>query len=203
MYGGVLYDATTGSGYRLNAYSLDDLGTVKWSTSAPSGWKTSYLAPCGTSLICASESRGSDYPSRIRLIDTSTGKTVKSYDAHNNHGAVPVGNRIMVSYQKNGSVVTDVLDHDGNLLHEWPGEAARLDDATALVASDDVFGLDDDYESPDASGYTVSGSGVQSFNQTSLGTVSEDLNACTWNDAYLVCSDNYTNSQFVIYKFRG
>jgi Hsp70 protein len=204
VYDGVLYVAGTGAGYSLSAYSLDDIGKATWSTSAPSGWKTSYLAPCGKSLICATESKaGTDTTSQIRAFDADSGDRKWKHTAPDAHGAVPVGDRVLVSYHdKSDRLDTDVLDaSDGSVLHTWGGEAARLDDATALVSSGDVYGLGGS-DVPDASGFALSGSGVQSFKQDTLGPVDEDLNQCTWNDTYLVCADDSTNYQFVIYKFR-
>ncbi len=205
VYGGVLYDASGESGYTVRAYALDRLDAAMWTLPVDQGWKDGQITVCGESLICVTDQRAGSGTStddggsrQIRIVDGGKGTLKRTLKAPYAGSPVPVGNRIVLSYQKNGQLTTQVFDQDGTVQHTWSTlSAARLDDATVLLTNVDIT----KGTTSSASSSLLEGGGVQSGDSRTIGNVAADLGTCGWTDHYLICPDDEAKA-FSVQKFR-
>jgi hypothetical protein len=195
LYDGKLFSATSGDGYRLQAYDLKTLDPVGSPFQVDDKRSLQRLFVCGKERICALDEKGSDSGStRIVLFDTGLG-------THGSHGVpgaqhvTPVGDRVVVSYKQGNDTVSTILDEEGAQVGKvFSGGAAPVDDASVIAAPG--IGTDG---TADGSQWTVAGIGAQSGDVTQLGPLAAYLGSCGWNDTYLACPED---NQFQVFSFR-
>ncbi|MGA8114243.1 MAG: hypothetical protein WCA46_11320, partial [Actinocatenispora sp.] len=206
VFDGMLLDLTSENGYRVSAYSLDDLGTRKWIYNSPSSTRfPDWLTPCGESTVCVSDFEGdSTTPTekqaltrKLTALPLDDGSTPKwePVKTPGLQGVVPVGDRLLLNSVVDDTAKVTVLDDEGNPDPEKPiadSQAARVDNATVLIANGNVTDL--------ASTWSLTGMGVQSGEQTRIGRAAVDLTACEWSDKYLVCPGD---GRFDVRSFRN
>ena len=201
VYNGMLLDGTDDAGFTMQGFSLDDMSQA-WTYNAPAGYHPGFVTPCGKSLVCVQEYKEDDLdqekPETDRLVVLNLDDGKEAMDPRNVPtlaGAIGVGDRIVVT-SHHGDGKTTVYDDDGDVQDTLPGQdAARLDNATMLLADGVVTGDETDPS------WTMSGYGVQSGKTSTLGKLDVDLTTCELSDSYLACADGY-DSRFEFYRFR-
>ncbi|GIL30589.1 Hsp70 family protein [Actinocatenispora comari] len=200
VYNGMLMDMTPTAGFQIRAYSLDKL-EQQWVYHAGSGYTPDWIQPCGESLLCIKEHRGdsSDGSAEkgVRLVALKLddgSKEAWHQDVKGLDGVIGVGDRVVVTAHDDKATTT-VYDEDGAVQDTQAGmDAARVDDATMLLANGVV---ETDETDPN---WTMTGYGVQSGSTTTLGPLAVDLSACEFSDAYLACSGD---GKFEFWRFRS
>jgi hypothetical protein len=197
VYDGKLFAATSGDGYRLQAFDLKTLDTVGTTFQVDDKSRSlQRLSVCGKHLICALDEKDSD-DDTTRLVLFGTDMT--THGSHTVAGAdhvTPVGDRMVVSYKKGDDTVSAILNDTGGVVGKpVEGGAASVDDASMLTAP----GVAPDGSATGAD-WTLAGVGAQSGDETQLGPLKAYLGSCGWNDSYLACPED---DQFEIFSFRS
>jgi Ethanolamine utilization protein EutJ (predicted chaperonin) len=199
VYHGWLLDMTSTAGFQIRAYSLDTM-KQKW-VHHGSGYTPDWIQPCGESLLCIKEHRGDatdgSAEKGVRLVALDLGDGTKEAwhkDVKGLDGVIGVGDRVVVTAH-DGKATTTVYDDGGALQDRLPGtDAARIDDASMLLANGVVGSNETDPN------WTMTGYGVQSGNTDTLGPLAADLSRCEFSDTYLACSGD---GKFEFWRFRS
>ncbi|BCJ26546.1 Hsp70 family protein [Actinocatenispora sera] len=200
VYNGMLMDMTPAAGFQIRAYALDSMDQ-KWAYHGGSGYTPDWIQPCGESLLCIKEHRGDSTDGSaekgVRLVTLHLddgNKEAWHKDVKGLDGAIGVGNRVVVTAHDDRATTT-VYDEDGTFQERRAGmDAARVDDATMLLANGVVETNETDPN------WTMTGYGVQSGNTDTLGPLAADLSRCEFSDTYLACSGD---GKFEFWRFRS
>nr|WP_305787536.1 Hsp70 family protein [Actinoplanes lichenis] len=187
---GRLVVAESGSGSRVAAYDLAELGEPRILYTPPDpNTRLEKLTPCGADRVCGVQKTGYDAATaRVVALDTADGGVLWTRQVAGAESLLPVGDAVLVSSTSPAQVT--LLDADGKVTWTRAGAAGRLDAGNLLLFSKDLSSSADD---PALSGLHV-GDEVEP-----LGALTDVRSGtCAWDTAHLAC---VAAEDFVIQRF--